>query len=66
MFMHIARLRISEKTALILTNVIHYFDDAYEKTTGIHLKFVYLVKLLSNCYATLSPKSLKNTSNFKS
>ena len=36
-----------------------------EKITRIHLKFVYLVKLLSNCWATLIRKDLENASNFK-
>ena len=36
-----------------------------EKKTGIHLKFVYLVKLLSNHYETLTSENFRNTSNFE-
>ena len=35
------------------------------KITGIHLKFVYLIKLLSNRYATLIRENLENTSNLE-
>lgn len=35
------------------------------KINGIQLKFVYLVRLQSNRYATLNPKNLKNTSKFE-
>ena len=36
-----------------------------KKITGIHLKFVRLIKLLSNSYGNLSHKNLENTSNFE-
>ena len=32
-----------------------------EKITGIHLKFIYLVKLTRNSQATLSPENLEAT-----
>ena len=48
-----------------LTSSIQYANNECLKITGIHLKLVYLVKLLSNRSATLSPKNLENPSNFE-
>ena len=36
-----------------------------KKIIGIHLKFFYLVNLLSYREAALSPENLENTSNFE-
>ena len=52
LFIQIARLRISQKLFWSLINGIQYIIDDCWKITGIHLKFVYLVKLLSNRWAT--------------
>ena len=49
-----------------MTNDIQYVNDECWKVTEIHLKFVNLVKIISNCKATLSPENLKCTSNFES
>ena len=37
----------------------------YAEINRIHFKFVYLVKLLSNRYATLSPENIENISSFE-
>ena len=42
-----------------------HVNDERWKFTGIHLKFVYLVKLLGNRYATSSPKNFENANNFE-
>ena len=49
-----------------MTNDIQYVNDECWKVTEIHLKFVNLVKIISNGKATLSPENLKCTSNFES
>ena len=59
--MQIARPRILKKTAFSLTSSIYYVIEECWKITGIYLKFVYLVKVLSNRQATLSPENLEIT-----
>ena len=51
------------RTALIFDYLYAVYQWRMLKITWIHFKFVYLVKLLSNRWATLSPKNLKNTAN---
>ena len=47
--MQIAKLRILKTTAFDhYTNDVQFVNDERWKITGIHLKFVYSVKLLSN------------------
>ena len=65
-FMQIARLRTSQKLLRSLTNVIQYVNDECQKTTGRQIKFVHLVKLVSNRSASSSPESFEKTSNFES
>ena len=43
-----------------------HVNDERWKFTGIRLKFVYLVKLLGDRYATPSPKNFENTNNLES
>ena len=64
-FMQVARVRISYKLLWYLTIGIQYVNDECWNITGMHLKCVYLVKLLINCQASFSPEILENTSNFK-
>ena len=62
MFVQIPRLRISQWS---LTTFMQQVNDEWWKITGTQLTFVYLVKLLSNHWATLSPENYENISNFK-
>ena len=39
--------------------------DEYLHITGIHLKMVYLIKVLRNCQATLTSENLENRNNFE-
>ena len=49
-----------------LTNGIQHANNECWKITGIHLKFVYLVKPLIYRQTNLSPENLEDTNNFES
>ena len=64
MFMHKVSYEFHKNLIWFLTNGLQV-NDEYWKITGIHLKFIYLVKLRSNRQATLSLENLKSKNNFE-
>ena len=64
MFMHKVSYEFHKNLIWFLTNGLQV-NDEYWKIFGIHLKFIYLVKLRSNRQATLSLENLKSKNNFE-
>ena len=63
MIMQIFSYEFHKKRYSSLTNGVQYVSDECWKITGIHLKFVYLVKLF---VYLVSPENLGNASKFES